>query len=107
MNLPLYILAESWDRNTARRDPMCSTKSGFGANRVTTWEYLSAFGRGARILASMGPAMGPFCDDIRASYSRELKRIEWLEKVLVDDLGRSTWIRDQDVVCNLAETSPN
>src|SRR5260370_41334213 len=86
---------------------MCSTKSGFGANRVTIWECLSAFGRGARILASVGPTTGPFCDDIRASYSRELKQIEWLEKVLIDDLGRSTWIRDQKAGRNLAEASSN
>ena len=38
--------------------------------------------------------MDPFCDDIRVSSSRELKRIEWLEKVIVDDLGGSTWVRD-------------
>src|SRR5712691_5717282 len=86
---------------------MWRTKSGFGAKRVTIWEYLSAFGRGARIFASVEPAMGPFCDDIRASRSRELKRTEWLEKVLVDDLGRAAWVRDQDIVCDLAEISSN
>src|SRR2546425_2884101 len=86
---------------------MWSTKSGFGAKRVTICEYLSAFGRGARLLASAGPALDPFCDDIRVSSSRGLKPIEWLEKVLVDDLGWSTWIRDQQVVSNLAKTPPN
>src|SRR6267143_5383489 len=86
---------------------MWSTKSGFGANRVTICEYLSAFGSGARTLASGGPGMAPFCDDIRVSSSRRLKLVEWLEKVLVDDLGGSTWIRDQQVVCNLAQTPSN
>ena len=86
---------------------MCSTKSGFGANRVTICEYLSAFGSGLRILASASPAMDPFGDDIRVSRSRGLKLVEWLEKVLVDDLGGSTWIRDQQVVCNLLETPSN
>src|SRR5712692_6530335 len=33
--------------------------------------------------------------------------MEWLEKVLVDNLSRSPWIRNQEVVCNLAETPSN
>src|SRR3989442_12150607 len=36
-----------------------------------------------------------------------LKPVDWLEKVLIDSLGWSAWVGNQDIVCELAEIPSN
>src|SRR5436309_12947259 len=86
---------------------MWRTKSGFGAMRVTIWEYLSALGSGARALVSIGPATDPFCDDIRVSSCREPKPIDVLEKVLADDLRSPTLVLYKQLVRRIHHVSAN